>query len=151
MPNTDWSRLTPLQMGQYAEYYAKMEFASYGLDVYTSEVDDHGVDFVVKDKSGTFYEIQVKSMLKTSYVFIAKDKAVVDERHLVSLLCFKDGELPDFYVFPMTVWKNPNEVFKDRANYDKPEWGINYSKKNAHLLDPYRAERILPKLAESVF
>lgn len=48
MPNTNWNLLTPLQLGAYAEYYAKMEFASHGFDVYTSEVDDHGVDFVAK-------------------------------------------------------------------------------------------------------
>ena len=29
--------------------YAKMEFTSYGYDVYTSEVDDHGVDFVARN------------------------------------------------------------------------------------------------------
>ena len=48
--NTDWEKLTPLQLGKFGEYYAKMEFASYGYDVYTSEVDDHGVDFIAKDK-----------------------------------------------------------------------------------------------------
>jgi hypothetical protein len=39
MPNTDWSKLSALQLGRYAEYFAKMEFASYGLEVYTTEVD----------------------------------------------------------------------------------------------------------------
>ena len=62
MPNTDWSKLNSLQLGRYAEYFAKMEFASYGLEVYTCEVDDHGVDFIVKDKKGRFCEIQVKSL-----------------------------------------------------------------------------------------
>ena len=38
MPNLNWSKLTGLQLGRYAEYYAKMEFASYGFEVYTSEV-----------------------------------------------------------------------------------------------------------------
>ena len=49
MSNTNWSELSYLQLGRYAEYYAKMEFSSYGYDVYTSEVDDHGVDFVAKN------------------------------------------------------------------------------------------------------
>jgi hypothetical protein len=48
MPNTKWSELNPLQLGRYAEYYAKMELASYGLEIYTSEVDDHGIDFIAK-------------------------------------------------------------------------------------------------------
>ena len=48
MPNTSWSKLNHLQLGRYAEYYAKMEFASYGFEVYASEVDHHGVDFITK-------------------------------------------------------------------------------------------------------
>ena len=75
MPNLNWSELSPLQLGRYAEYYAKMEFASYGYEVYTSEVDDHGVDFVVKvPGTAKFYEVQVKSVRDYGYVFIAKSK-----------------------------------------------------------------------------
>lgn len=46
MPNLNWSKLNHMQIGRYAEYYAKMEFTSYGYDVYTSEVDDHGVQLL---------------------------------------------------------------------------------------------------------
>ena len=31
MPNTKWSDLTPMQLGQYGEYYAKMEFTCMGM------------------------------------------------------------------------------------------------------------------------
>jgi len=51
-----------------------MEFASYGFEVYTSEVDDHEIDFIAKTKSGVFLEIQVKSIRKLSYVFVQKRK-----------------------------------------------------------------------------
>lgn len=120
MPSKKWSGLTSMQLGQYGEYYAKMEFASYGFDVYTSEVDDHGVDFVVRDtQTGSFCEVQVKSLLKGNYVFMQKDKLVIDDKHLVCFLHFKENCLPEVYIIPATVWKNPNEVFVDR-NYDKP-------------------------------
>jgi len=56
MPSTEWSKLNHLQLGRYAEYYAKMELASYQFDIYTSEVDDHGIDFVAKTKNGQFLE-----------------------------------------------------------------------------------------------
>ena len=46
MPNKHWLRLNHLQLGRYAEYLSKMEFASYGFEIYSSEVDDHGVDFI---------------------------------------------------------------------------------------------------------
>ena len=41
-----------------------MEFTSYGFDVYTSEVDDHGIDFIAKGMDGTYYEVQVKNKQK---------------------------------------------------------------------------------------
>lgn len=94
-------------------------------------VDDHGVDFVARDaKNGVFYEVQVKSMFKGNYVFMQKDKLVLDDRHLVCFLHFEDDMLPEVYVIPATAWNEPNSVLVDR-NYDKPgqkskpEGGIN--------------------------
>lgn len=146
MPNTKWSELSHLQLGRYAEYYAKMEFASYGYDVYTSEVDDHGVDFVARNpRDGQYYEIQVKAVRHLDYVYIRKDKMVLSPTRLVYLLLFSDGALPDCYVIPSQAWRHGNALFVER-NYEKPgqksapEWGINLSKKNLPLLEPYREE-----------
>ena len=153
MPNLNWSGLTPLQLGRYAEYYAKMEFASYGYEVYTSEVDDHGVDFVVKvPGTAKFYEVQVKSVRDYGYVFISKSKMPVLTAHrLVCHIHFIDGQLPDVFVSPATAWAEPNAVLVER-NYDKPgqtskpEWGISLSKKNYYLLDPYTSDAKLKEL-----
>lgn len=148
MPNTKWSMLSKLQLGHYAEYYAKMEFSSFGFDVYTSEVDDHGVDFVVRDPvDGRYYEIQVKSCRGLQYIFVRKDKMVIDQSRVVVLLIFTDGKLPDLYIIPSSAWENPNSLFADR-NYDKegqisqPEWGINLSRKNLPLLAKYKEESV---------
>lgn len=147
MPNMNWSKLNSLQLGRYAEYYAKMEFASYGFEVYTSEVDDHGVDFIAKiPGENRFYEVQVKSLRDYGYIFMAKSKMpeLSDER-LICVLHFIEGKLPDVFVIPASAWQNPNAVFTDRK-YDKPgqksepEWGINISKKNYNLLEEYKAD-----------
>ena len=153
MPNLVWSKLNHLQLGKYAEYYAKMEFASYGFEVYSSEVDDHGVDFVVKvPGTAKFFEVQVKSVRDYGYVFISKSKMPVLTSHrLVCHLHFIDGQLPDVFVIPATAWDKPNAVLVDR-NYDKPgqtskpEWGISISKKNYSMLDTYKAENKLSEL-----
>jgi hypothetical protein len=147
MPNLKWSELTSLQLGRYAEYYAKMEFASYGYEVYTSEVDDHGVDFVVKVPStAKFYEVQVKSVRDYGYMFISKSKMPnLDAHRLVCHIHFIDNQLPDVFVIPATAWLQPNAVLVER-NYDKPgqtsnpEWGISLSKKNYEILFPYRSD-----------
>ena len=147
MPNLNWSELTHMQLGKYAEYYAKMEFASYGYEVYSSEVDDHGVDFVVKvPNTYRFYEVQVKSVRDYGYALIPKAKMPVLTSHrLVCYLHFLDNQLPDVFVIPATAWDKPNAVLVDR-DYDKPgqtskpEWGISISKKNYDLLSPYHAD-----------
>lgn len=45
---SDWSNLTHLQIGKYGEYFAKMAFNRAGFDVYAAEVDNKGIDFVVR-------------------------------------------------------------------------------------------------------
>ncbi len=143
MAKVEWSKLNNIQIGRYGEYLAKMEFTAYGFDVYTSEVDDHGVDFIAKNKDGVFLEVQVKSICKTSYMFIKKDKIKADDRHIVVLIRFKDFEQPEMYVFPASVWKEPNPVFRDRK-YN--EWGFNYSKKNRNLIEQFLSDKYLPIL-----
>lgn len=125
---TIWSKLSPMQLGQYGEYYAKMEFTSYGFDVYTSEVDDRGVDFVAK-RNGIFYEVQVKSIRKDNYMFIRKSKLVLDDRHLICYLRFVDGQLPEVYVIPASVFLEPDGALFTSKDYvglkSDPEYGVN--------------------------
>lgn len=150
MPNLNWSKLSNLQLGRYAEYYAKMEFSSYGLEVYTSEVDDHGIDFIAKTKLDNYIELQVKSARHTNYVFMQKNKWNIEsESTYLVLLIFADNKLPDVYLIPATEWKEPNTLLCDK-NYEGlksvPEYGINISKKNEHLLNNYKLEAIISKL-----
>ncbi len=156
MPNLKWSELTPLQLGRYAEYYAKMEFASFGYEVYTSEVDDHGVDFVVKvPKTNQFYEVQVKAVRNYGYVFIPETKMeILTPCRLVCYLHFLEDKLPDVFVIPSTAWEEPNEVlvhrkYKKPGQTSKPEYGINVSRKNYSLLYPYCVEEQLRKIKET--
>lgn len=146
MAKIEWTKLNNLQIGRYGEYYAKMEFTAYGFDVYSSEVDDHGVDFIAKNKAGDYLEVQVKTICKTNYMFIQKEKIELDNKHIVALIRLEDNEEPEMFVFPATVWANPNQVFKDRSY---GEWGINYSKKNRKLIEMYISETSLPRLYEA--
>ena len=58
MRKYNWNRLSRLQIGRYAEYFVKMEFTLFGFEVYTAEVDDRGVDFVIR-KDDRYYDVQV--------------------------------------------------------------------------------------------
>ena len=145
MPNRKWSELKHLQLGRYAEYYAKMEFASYGFEIYSPEIDDHGVDFIVKKPNeNSFYEVQVKSICNSGYVFCRKDKMPLKDIWLLCLLRFVDDELPEVYIIPATTWLEPKPPFVSRdyekeGQKSKPEWGINVSKKNLPQLSNYSA------------
>ena len=145
MPNTNWSCLTPLQLGRYAEHYAVMEFMSYGYEVYTPELDDHGVDFIAVSPAGKLLYVQVKST-RGNYVFVYKDKMLLDGSHLVCYIPFIDGKPPELYIIPATAWLRPQPPLTDH-NYDgpgrssQPEWGINYSRTSLDKLASYKADR----------
>ena len=146
-----WKDLNHLQLGKYAEYLAKMKFTKSGFDVYSAEVDDKGIDFIVRRPPRSeltpkvFFEIQVKSVRDGNYTFISKDKMDInDPLFLVCFLQFVDFEEPKVHLIPATAWQEPNEVLKTK-DYDglksKPEWGIVSSKKHMSLLDKYKFDK----------
>ncbi len=153
----DWGKLNHLQLGRYAEYFVKMEFTRHGFDVYTAEVDDKGIDFVVRKerKVGNgatnieYRDVQVKSTRKMNYVFIRKDKLVLRENLLVAVALFENERLPNLYLIPATRWQQPDGLFVDR-DYEglksKPEWGLNLSRRNLGSLEKYEFEHIIERV-----
>lgn len=139
--------LDHLQVGQYSEYYVKMEFTANGFDVFTSEIDDHGIDFIVKVKNGMYYEIQVKAarLDRTSYVFAKKTKFEIENINLyMALVLLKEDQVPNVYLIPSKAWATENDLFRDRDYIGKesaPEWGLNISKKNLYLLEEYTLDK----------
>ncbi|MFX0173516.1 MAG: hypothetical protein ACFE9L_16615 [Candidatus Hodarchaeota archaeon] len=69
MVRFEWDKLTHLQIGKYAEYLVKIEFTMCGFDVYSAEIDDKGIDFIIRRSPTKFFEIQVKSVRGYNYVF----------------------------------------------------------------------------------
>src|SRR5687767_342672 len=136
-----WSRLNHLQVGRYAEYLAKMEFTLCGFDVYTSEVDDKGIDFVVRRDPAAYFDIQVKSLRGPGYVFFRKDCFELRANLFAALALFQDGRMPNLYLIPSLTWQAPNKIFVNRDYVGKkslPEWGLNISRKNLSALEPHR-------------
>ncbi len=145
-----WSGLNRLQLGRYAEYFVKMEFTLHGFDVYTSEVDDKGIDFVIR-KYSRYHDVQVKSKRGLHYVFFSKDKFELRDNLLAVIVIFFEGELPYHYLIPATAWLKPNELLRDRdylGKKSKPEWGLNLSQRNLPLLEEYRFDKMVEKLKE---
>ena len=152
MYNLIWSRsdLTPQKLGTFCEYYAKMTLASYGMDIYTSEVDDHGIDFVAERKGG-FLKFQVKAIrtATSGYVYMRQEHFdIEDEKLFLFLILLTDGEHPATYIIPATAWKQQNDLLVYHAyegKKSKPEYGVNVSVRNMAELEQYRLETVLEK------
>ena len=69
MEKQKWKDLSPLQIGKYSEYIAKMEFILYGFDVYSPELDDKGIDFIVRKVDSSYFDIQVKAVRDFNYIY----------------------------------------------------------------------------------
>ena len=152
MPRYNWKRLNNQQVGTYVEYFVKMELTMYGFEVYTTEVDDRGIDFVARRGRGPFIEVQVKSLRKYGYVFMQKTTFELREHVYLALSLMLEGESPRLYLIPATTWLVPNEVFVDRT-YDglksKPEWGINISGKNMPAIEQFAFEKTIERIAHA--
>jgi hypothetical protein len=88
MYNLNWSRsdLTRQKLGTFCEYYAKMSLASYGVSIYTSEVDDHGIDFIAESKRG-FLKFQVK-FAKEQAMFLCGRNILIFQTNHFTCSCF---------------------------------------------------------------
>ena len=78
--------MSHLQVGRFAEYLVKMELTQYGLDVYSSEVDDRGIDFIIRLSSSRYADIQVKAVRGLSYIFLPKRKFHPRENLLAAIV-----------------------------------------------------------------
>lgn len=141
MQRYDWSRLNKQQVGAYAEYFVKMELTMYGFQVYSTEIDDRGIDFIARFESGPFIEIQVKSLRSMGYVFVHKEKFALRSHLYLALGILRQKRPPVLYLIPATAWTETNALFVSR-NYEglksRPEWGLNVSQKNLPLLEHHR-------------
>ena len=144
-----WSTLSKSQLGRYAEYLVKMELTLHGLDVYTAEVDDKGIDFVIRKDNHTYFDIQVKSSRNLTYVFLPKDKFEPSENLYAALVLFTDDKPPELYLIPSLAWQKPNELLVDHdyaGLKSVPEYGINLSRRNLVILQQFAFDKIVNRL-----
>jgi len=150
MPKYEWKKLNNLQVGAYAEYVVKMEFAMYGFEVYSSDVDDHGIDLIARVGGNSFIEVQVKSIRnQTGYVFMRKTKFEIKENIYLAFVHFIEGQPPKLYLIPSTRWQTPDKIYSDR-NYEgkksQPEWGLSISPKNIAELEKFGFEKTITNI-----
>lgn len=142
-----WSCLNHLQVGRYAEYFVKMEFTLLGFDVYASEVDDKGIDLVIRQDLDRYYDIQVKAVRSptSTYIFMRKSVFALRETLLLAVVLLEEKKTPRLYLIPSAAWLEPNALLVSHDYVGKksePEWGLNLSTRNLPLLEGYEFEKI---------
>lgn len=152
----DFDSLNHLQVGKIGEYWAKLALSLYGLDVYTTEVDDKGIDFVIRMDGNSFIEMQVKTLrkAKSAYIFIPKKNAWSEEKiHanlMLALVLLENGKTPELFLIPSVAWQQDSPLLKSRdygeGYKSAPEWGVNLSAKTRPFLEEFSLEKQVIRL-----
>lgn len=153
MGKYDWNSLNHLQVGRFGESFVKLELTRLGCDVYTSDVDDRGIDFIVRLDSSHYLDIQVKTVRGYSYVY-AREASFPDAENLyLALVILQNDAQPQMFCIPRTRWRSPDQVFVYRAYTDAkspPEYGINLSAKNFRSLSEFSIDRVAAEWARTI-
>jgi hypothetical protein len=135
MNTMDWSKLNPLQVGKYGEYFAKMEFTKEGFDVYSSEIDNKGIDFVVRKNANEYFDIQVKTTRRYARIYEDKSNEFKPRKNLfLVIVLLLDSAEPDILLIPSLKLK----YGKFEGGNSKPDYYISIKKTNiTKLLEIY--------------
>jgi len=104
MLKTSYNHLNNIQKGSFAEAYAKMAFTLEGFEVYTTEYDDRGVDFVIRNSEGKYFAVQVKSTGEGSNPFVYAEKFIPTGEFLFCAVRLIEGRSPDVYLAAGSDW-----------------------------------------------
>lgn len=144
-----WSALSSLQVGRYAEHLTTMRLLEAGFEVFTSEVDDRGIDHLVRYAPGRCLEIQVKAVRNRNLSYIekkhlGKSEEEVEQRlksgYCVAFLLFEEGMESNLYLIPGYDFLSPNDLLREYPA-DKsvgPNFAISPTKKAQPILDRYK-------------
>lgn len=146
----NWSQLRPLsKLDQLAETIMKTGFLlSENHHVIQSYLNHKGAHFKVVNRVGeSEYDILCRqiNIEKTNYAFVSKsdlERGLRDDLW-VGLVVFIDGQKPTKYLFPSTVWNEPNQLFTDSA-VKNPEYGINLNQHTMNdFIEKYAYEKVI--------
>jgi hypothetical protein len=144
--NFDVDGMTPLQLGKFSEHLAKVLFIKEGFEVYSTEVDERGIDVVVRRPNGPFKRIQIKSVCKTNYAYMTESGFDKFDPNLFCLLMVFHRSIPsECFLIPATAWQHPSAILKERQ-YNKKEFGINVSSRNLNLLREFTFDESVKRI-----
>ena len=153
--NVNWSQLRPLsKLDQLAETIMKTAFLlSENHHVIQSYLNYKGAHFKVINRVGeSEYDILCRqiNIEKTNYAFVCKSdlERGLREDLWIGLVLFVDGQKPTQYLFPSTVWNEPNQLFTNSA-VKNPEYGINLNQHTMkEFVEQYAFEKMIKNMSD---
>jgi hypothetical protein len=139
----DWAGLTDLQVAKCGEYLAKMEFTLFGFDVYNAEVDDKGIDFVIRAGVDRYYDVQVRParLPAGDHVFIGGHGFEPRPTMLVMLVLLRQHRQAELFLIPSITWRTRDDLLCERehnGHATDPELGVQLSENNLSLLSRFK-------------
>ena len=145
--NNIWSKLRPLsKLDQLAEAVFKAAFLlSEDRNVTTSYLEHNGANFRIANlKRGEEFDVLCRQICvdKTTDSFIPHNHLDRGLRPnlLIGLVLFVVDQKPVKYLFPSTVWQNPNQLFTNTP-VKHNEFEISVNKKTFAELAEYTFEK----------
>ena len=149
LTNTNWDPLTRLELHQCAKDYVKSLFVKYGFEVSLADGNYRYSLLMVRTDGNSLYTVKVRAVRNRNYIFERKDKFQLRDDLYIAAAYFHNGEAPEIYLVPSTVWQTPNALFVGPDYIGKassPEWGIRRSERTLPLLQPYRFDTMVRTL-----
>lgn len=137
MLKKNYKHLNTVQKGSFAEAYAKMAFTLEGFEVYTTEYDDRGIDFVIRNSTGRFYSVQVKATGHSANPFISESKFIDSEDFLVCAVRLVEGSEPSIYLARGCDWSEASDCLHYNASGGSagPYYEVRFSDKHKQSLE----------------
>ena len=121
----------------------------YGYLVFSAEIDDRGVDFVVRNDAGRHFDVQVKTVTDRNYTYITESK--FSESLWICLVVLTEGDHPTLYLFSGRDWNSDTSNLLQRHHFPKSkeaEYGIHIAKKRVLVMKRFAFDQSVERLRE---
>ena len=121
----------------------------YGYLVFSAEIDDRCVDFVVRNDAGRHFDVQVKTVTDKNYTFVCESKC--SEDLWICLVVLTESDHPTLYLFSGRDWNSDTSGLLQHHHYPKSkeaEYGIHAAKTRARAMKPFAFDQSVERLRE---
>jgi len=136
--------ITSQQKGKLAEFLVFGKLIEEGADLYLPVIDT-GIDAVVRQKDGTYKEIQVKSTKKgwSLAAWVPDNLQLLRRRFIIWVNMSKSKENPEIWVFPGKIFKDYSTKIGAEQNFTHRRLDLDATRKGddqprCALLKKYR-------------